>query len=190
MILGSYYLAKVCEIMLRWTRDKSEEDMMAVPKEDFEAGHYGDALHRVTQSLPNDQALTEREIQSASGLDTKSLNYALPKLLESGQIQKKQLGGAEHYLKVAVNSPQEWYTIDEAANYLRVSRRTIYQLLQEGQLVSYRVGKTGHRRFKREDLDRAVQKGPGEEVYAMSAVADPVLAELWNNEKDAAYDKI
>jgi len=29
-----------------------------------------------------------------------------------------------------------------------------------------------------------------EEVYAMNAISDPVLAELWNNEKDAEYDQI
>jgi hypothetical protein len=29
-----------------------------------------------------------------------------------------------------------------------------------------------------------------EDVYAMNALADPVLAELWNNEKDATYDQI
>ena len=162
---------------------------MAVRREDFEAGNYGDALHRVMQALPNDEALTEREIQAASKLDTKSLNYALPKLLESGRIQKKQLGGAEHYLKVAVILPQEWYTIDEAANYLRVSRRTIYQLLQEGQLRSHRVGTGGHRRFKQQDLDQ-VMHGEEEQLYAMSGVANPVLAELWDNEKDAQYDTI
>jgi hypothetical protein len=29
-----------------------------------------------------------------------------------------------------------------------------------------------------------------EEVHAMNALADPVLAELWNNEKDAEYDRV
>jgi excisionase family DNA binding protein len=163
---------------------------MPVPKEDFEAGNYGDELHRVMECLPADQALTEKEIQAATKLDTKSLNYARAKLLELGWIQRKWLGAAEHYLKVAAISPQEWCTIDEAASHLRVSRRTIYQLLQDGQLASYRVGKAGHRRFKREDLDRVMQKEAGEEIYAMSAVADPVLAELWDNEKDAEYDRI
>jgi hypothetical protein len=29
-----------------------------------------------------------------------------------------------------------------------------------------------------------------EEVYAMHVLADPVLAELWNNDKDAEYDHL
>ena len=85
---------------------------------------------------------------------------------------------------------QEWYTIDEAASHLRVSRRTIYQLLDQGKLACYRVGEGGHRRFKREDLERVMHRDSEGEVYAMNAAADPVLAELWDNEKDAAYDRL
>lgn len=103
---------------------------------------------------------------------------------------RKENFNKEHYEQASGTPKQEWYTIDEAANYLRVSKRTIYQLLKEGQLVSYRVGKSGHRRFKREDLDRTMQKEGDEELYALNAVADPVLAELWDNERDAAYDQI
>ena len=29
-----------------------------------------------------------------------------------------------------------------------------------------------------------------EELYAMSSAVDPVLAELWDNEKDAEYDRL
>jgi excisionase family DNA binding protein len=58
----------------------------------------------------------------------------------------------EHYEREPGLPEQEWYTVDEAVNYLRVSKRTIYLLLREGQLESYRVGKRGHRRFNRKDL--------------------------------------
>ena len=37
----------------------------------------------------------------------------------------------------------------------------------------------------REDLG-----GDGEELLALNAKADPVLAELWDNRKDAAYDRL
>jgi hypothetical protein len=30
----------------------------------------------------------------------------------------------------------------------------------------------------------------GEELVALNAAADPVLASLWDNDKDAAYDRI
>jgi len=89
---------------------------------------------------------------------------------------------------------QEWFTVDEAAEYLRVSRRTIYKLCEERQLVGYRTGKRGHRRFRRKELDKVMKRGIPESEHeglvTLTAMADPVLAELWNNDKDAAYDRL
>jgi excisionase family DNA binding protein len=89
---------------------------------------------------------------------------------------------------------KEWFTVEEAAEYLCVSRRTIYKLTKEGRLPAFRIGKERHRRFRKEDLDRVPR--PGEEtanveaLLKLSAKADPVLAEVWDNEKDAAYDRL
>jgi excisionase family DNA binding protein len=89
---------------------------------------------------------------------------------------------------------KEWFTVEEAAEYLCVSRRTIYKLTKEGRLPAFRIGKERHRRFRKEDIDRVPR--PGEEIAStemllkLSAKADPVLAEVWDNEKDAAYDRI
>ena len=89
---------------------------------------------------------------------------------------------------------KEWFTVEEAAEYLCVSKRTIYKLTKEGQLPAFRIGKERHRRFSKEDLDKALR--PCEEVanldrlLKLTAKADPVLAEIWDNEKDAAYDRI
>jgi excisionase family DNA binding protein len=89
---------------------------------------------------------------------------------------------------------KEWFTVEEAAEYLCVSRRTIYKLTKEGRLPVFRIGKERHRRFRKEDIDKVPR--PGEEIanaemlLKLSAKADPVLAEAWDNEKDAAYDRI
>jgi excisionase family DNA binding protein len=89
---------------------------------------------------------------------------------------------------------KEWFTVEEAAEYLCVSRRTIYKLTKEGRLPTFRIGKERHRRFRKEDLDKVPR--PGEEIanvealLKLSAKADPVLAEVWDNEKDAAYDRV
>lgn len=89
---------------------------------------------------------------------------------------------------------KEWFTVEEAAQYLCVSRRTIYKLTQEGRLPAFRIGQERHRRFRKEDLDKVPQvpettKGI-DSILALSASADPVLAELWDNERDAAYDRV
>jgi excisionase family DNA binding protein len=89
---------------------------------------------------------------------------------------------------------KEWFTVEEAAEYLCVSRRTIYKLTKEGRLPTFRIGKERHRRFRKEDLDKVPR--PGEEIanvealLKLSAKADPVLAEVWDNDKDAAYDRV
>jgi excisionase family DNA binding protein len=89
---------------------------------------------------------------------------------------------------------KEWFTVEEAAEYLCVSRRTIYKLTKEGRLPAFRIGKERHRRFRREDIDKVPR--PGEEIanvemlLKLSAKADPVIAEVWDNEKDAAYDRV
>lgn len=89
---------------------------------------------------------------------------------------------------------KEWFTVEEAAEYLRVSRRTIYKLTKEGRLLAFRIGHQRHRRFRKEDLDR-VPLSPAatpetDSILVLSASSDPVLAELWDNEKDAAYDRL
>ncbi|MBI4334191.1 MAG: helix-turn-helix domain-containing protein [Chloroflexi bacterium] len=89
---------------------------------------------------------------------------------------------------------EHWFTVEEAAQYLRVSRRTIYKLTQESRLASFRMGRERHRRFRKEDLDKVPlpgkQAGDLQGVLALTAKSDPVLAEIWDNEKDAAYDEL
>ncbi len=92
---------------------------------------------------------------------------------------------------------KEWYTVDEAAKYLGVSRRTIYKLSKEGRLRTHILSRERIRRFRKEDLDKVPQPLESgaeqreiEALTALSAAGDPLLAELWSNEKDAAYDTI
>lgn len=89
---------------------------------------------------------------------------------------------------------KEWFTVEEAAEYLCVSRRTIYKLTKESRLPAFRIGRERHRRFRKEDLDKVPR--PGEEtgnldgLLKLTAAVDPVLAEIWDNEKDAVYDRV
>jgi len=89
---------------------------------------------------------------------------------------------------------KEWFTIEEAAEYLCVSRRTIYKLTKEGRLPAFRIGRERHRRFRKEDLDKVPRSAEEvknmENMLVLTARADPMLAELWDNDKDAAYDRI
>lgn len=89
---------------------------------------------------------------------------------------------------------KEWFTVEEAAEYLRVSKRTIYKLTKEGRLPTFCISQERHRRFRKDDLDKVPR--PSEDIRTpegllkLSAKSDPVLAEIWDNEKDAAYDRV
>ena len=48
--------------------------------------------------------------------------------------------------------PGDVLTIDELANYLRISRSTLYKLAQEGRVPCQKVGR--HWRFPKEAIDR------------------------------------
>ena len=89
---------------------------------------------------------------------------------------------------------KEWFTVEEAAEYLCVSKRTIYKLTKEGRLPAFRIGQERHRRFRKEDLDKVPRPGEAirtaEGLLKLTAKSDPVLAEVWDNERDAAYDRI
>jgi excisionase family DNA binding protein len=58
---------------------------------------------------------------------------------------------------------QEWFTVAEAAAYLRISRRTVYKLVEDKRLPAYRIGAERHLRFRREDLDRVPRRVETEE---------------------------
>lgn len=80
-----------------------------------------------------------------------------------------------------------WLTLREAADYLRVSQRTMRTLVVREQVTAYRINPRGALRFKAHDLDRALV--PIAERHTVLRAEDyPVLAELWDNEDDAIYD--
>ncbi len=85
---------------------------------------------------------------------------------------------------------KEWFTTDEAAAYLGVSRRTVYKLSTEGRLVPHLVGRERGRRFRRADLDSALTPLPSIPPAHLLAAEDPVLGNLWDNDDDAAYDAL
>lgn len=73
-----------------------------------------------------------------------SMCHSVTKHLVEATMQIKQ---------VTDQLPTEWLTVDEAASYLRVSRRTIYRWSEAGRLPAYVIGDYRNRRYRRTDLD-------------------------------------
>ena len=55
----------------------------------------------------------------------------------------------------------QWLTTAEAAEYLKVSRPTIFRWMRSGRLSFHKLGKAT--RFRRDDLDRVAEKMTGKD---------------------------
>lgn len=150
----------------------------------------GGNLAKVLNAIGQGEKISYLEIRRRSGLVGAELDGTLERLEQMGRIRSESLPDITHYWRTTPAPAQNWYTVDEAAQYLRVSRRTIYQLVKEMQLAPYKVGRAGHRRFKQEDIDAVMRKEQDIAESTLRASDDPVLAELWNNDNDAEYDRL
>lgn len=84
----------------------------------------------------------------------------------------------------APTTEREWLTVREAADYLRVSRDTIYRWAKQGKLVLYKVGGTATR-VRKSDLDALARPVPNDPWAQLSA---PAFDADWDNPEDAIYD--
>lgn len=65
------------------------------------------------------------------------------------------------------STPEKWFTIKEATEYLGVSQPTIFRWMKEGTLSFYKIG--GATRFSQEGLDSIIEKSTGEKEAERSA---------------------
>jgi excisionase family DNA binding protein len=50
------------------------------------------------------------------------------------------------------NAPDEWFTLAELGDWLKISRTTAYRLVRERDIPAYRIGRAS--RVRRSDLER------------------------------------
>lgn len=53
-----------------------------------------------------------------------------------------------------------WLTVKEAAEYLRVSKATLYRMIADGRVKAYEIPGSSRKRFKREELDALLAPAP------------------------------
>lgn len=61
-------------------------------------------------------------------------------------------------------SIEPWYSLEEIADHLKVSKETVYRWLEKGKIPAHRVGKQW--RFKVSEVDEWVMSGTASEVTA------------------------
>ena len=67
--------------------------------------------------------------------------------------------------------PENWLTAQEAARYLALTRKALYEAVRRGEVPAHRLGR--RLRFNREELDSAIQAIP--RPSALSPVISDVL---------------
>ncbi|MDA1127833.1 MAG: helix-turn-helix domain-containing protein [Chloroflexi bacterium] len=140
--------------------------------------------------IPADAPIGYLELRRKTTLSSTDLDGALSELEDLGVIVSKQTTNQVFYRRVWAGPGKEWYSVVEAAQYLSVSKRTVQQLIRDGQMVAYRVGRGGHHRIRRADLDSPMHRNDSSGIAELNGAEDPVLAELWDNEQDAEYDRL
>jgi len=137
-----------------------------------------------------DPAVGYSELLQKTGLAEAELERALIELENLGVVDSKKTADEVIYWRAGSASGKEWYSVEDAAKYLSVSKRTVQQLIRDGEMVAYRVGRGGHRRIRRIDLDGPMHREDASGLVELVGAEDPVLSELWDNEQDAAYDRL
>ncbi len=145
---------------------------------------------QVLEHIPDDPAVGYLELRHRTGLNGADLDEALAELENLRVINSKKTTAEVLYWKAGSVPEKEWYSVEDAAKYLSVSKRTVQQLIRDGEMVAYRVGRGGRRRIRRTDLDGPMHREDHSGLVELGGAEDPVLSELWDNEQDAAYDRL
>jgi len=86
--------------------------------------------------------------------------------------------------------PNVYYTLEETAGLLRVSRQAVLQLLQSQRVYGIKIGKTW--RVLGAVLLDLSDRGETEAALVSDwlQASSRSLAEVWDNEEDAVYDNL
>lgn len=87
--------------------------------------------------------------------------------------------------------PNVYYTIEEAAQLLRVSRQAVTELLRSGRTQGVKIGRQW-RILGAALLDMSAREVDTEETLLSDwlTASTASLSEVWDNEEDAVYDRL
>ena len=85
---------------------------------------------------------------------------------------------------------EEWFTIAEACQVLKVSRRSLYAHMQKGLLPFYQAGGSGHRRIRAEDLELLMVPAAGSNGQAITGVRERLGRPMAADERKALINAL
>lgn len=88
-------------------------------------------------------------------------------------------------------NPNTYYTPEEVATMLRVSRRSVQHLLETGLARGIKIGRNW-RILGRDllQLPRADEMTDAELTRSLKHLSEPVFMKVWDNDEDAVYDDL
>jgi excisionase family DNA binding protein len=88
-------------------------------------------------------------------------------------------------------SPNTYYTPDEAAAMLRVSRKSVQNLLEAGLARGVKIGRNW-RILGRDllQLPRADEIADAELTRSLMRLSEPAFMKIWDNDEDSVYDDL
>ncbi|MFC1935701.1 helix-turn-helix domain-containing protein [Chloroflexota bacterium] len=155
---------------------------MRIGRADFETGNIGSVHQAVLDVIPEEEAIEEAELRSAYDKAPDPNKPSFEQVVEnlSHRINRRQIDGRTFYIL-----KKEWLSSAEVARRLGVSMRTVQAWGQRGVMGARYVG--DRLRFAGEVVEEWVR---GKRVTTVGKTKDTVLTEVWDNEKDAEYDRL
>lgn len=59
---------------------------------------------------------------------------------------------------------EDWMTVSEVADYLKLGKTKIYQYVQQGKIPGYKIG--GQWRFNRTEIDQWIRSGSSSRIHS------------------------
>ena len=156
---------------------------MRIGRADFDVGNIGQVHQAVLDSVPEEEAVEETELRAVYDRTVEDNKPTFEKIVEnlSHLVTRRQIGDRVFYVR-----RKAWLSSAEVARRLGVSKRTVQAWGQHGRLLGRRVG--GRLRFAAEVVDQWVR---GTKRSASGAhPGSTALDHVWDNEKDAEYDRL
>ena len=88
-------------------------------------------------------------------------------------------------------SPNTYYTLNEVAIMLRISRKSVQNLLDAGFARGVKIGR--HWRILGRDLlqlPRADEIADAELTRSLMHLSEPAFMKVWDNDEDSVYDEL
>lgn len=154
---------------------------MRIGRADFEVGNSGKVHQAVLDAIPEEEAVEESELRAVYDQAKEENKPSFERVMEnlSHLVSSRRIEERTFYIR-----RQAWLSSADVARRLGVSIRTVQAWGQRGVMGARYVG--DRLRFGAEQVEDWVR---GRRSAPVTQPGNSLLTQLWDNEKDAQYDR-